>query len=790
MSSRRTGNGVENVYAAAELWVERALRADDSLFTPGKAIWSSGWLGELRDRFLEQPDVSGDDFYAKLERQLAGSPPEVYQLMGEALFVHFLIISPRAMGHSTKRERIDRVLGWSPEPVSVPRDLTAAYAPGIANTGTAFGTYRPEMLAFIIEFAEQWKVEETDRREQIIGDPWQFKQFASGFAFQSATMRNRSHDTVRAQRDALLHLIFPDTFEGIVSADHKNRIADAFGQYVTEPADDVDRKLQQIHARLDENYGRSINLYDSDIRPQWDDRYKPGLWNEFVQRAKAYVASGKLGPEETDYKTDIAHRLAEAREATLSERDDWPDLMQKGLFTGDNNLIHYIVLSKLHGWINNQPDGALKALKVLWTQHGSSFSEQITDFCDLLSPDISGQGTYANVASVLLMGLDLEQYPPFRMRTFEKAYDITGYGRPEVRADAATLYEHALDFLDRFIVEASERDLQIEHRLDAQGIVWGVLGYYDGGLSEEVDNESKTVIDLSELADELYLPTDFLEEINTLIEDKKQVIFQGPPGTGKTYVAQALAEHLAGSPDRVTFVQFNPSYAYEDFVQGYRPDSTDDGQLKYELKDGPLLRAAKRAEAKPGTKHFLIIDEINRANLGKVLGELYFLLEYRDKAINLQYTEELFALPGNLYIIGTMNTADRSIALVDLALRRRFYFVEFHPDKDPIKGLLHRYLKDNAPGMEWVAGVVDKANDELRDDPHAAIGPSHFMKPDLNEAVVKRIWQYGILSYIEERLFGQGDDRLAEFDLDKLRRVSGSSGDENGDSVDDSESDA
>ena len=131
-------------------------------------------------------------------------------------------------------------------------------------------------------------------------------------------------------------------------------------------------------------------------------------------------------------------------------------------------------------------------------------------------------------------------------------------------------------------------------------------------------------------------------------------------------------------------------------------------------------------------KHFLVIDEINRGNLAKVFGELYFLLEYRDKEMDLQYSNqgERFKLPENLYIIGTMNTADRSIALVDLALRRRFYFVEFHPDEDPVKSVLRRWLLDKSPGMEWVADLVEKANVHLREDRHAAIGPSYFMKDE------------------------------------------------------------
>ena len=270
------------------------------------------------------------------------------------------------------------------------------------------------------------------------------------------------------------------------------------------------------------------------------------------------------------------------------------------------------------------------------------------------------------------------------------------------------------------------------------------------------------------LADELLFPVNFLEEIELLLKDKKQVIFQGPPGTGKTFVARALAERLAGSKERVGLVQFHSSYAYEDFVQGFRPKMIDSTQVGFELRDGPLLRAAKQAGDEPNTKHFLVIDELNRGNLGKVFGELYFLLEYRDSEITLQYSDKPFSLPKNLYIIGTMNTADRSIALVDLALRRRFYFVEFHPDEEPIKGLLRRWLAKNAPDMEWVAGVVNRANEKL-DHRHAVIGPSYFMRENLDQGVFARIWKHNVLPYIEEHLFGEGA-RLGEFALDTLTK--------------------
>ena len=139
-------------------------------------------------------------------------------------------------------------------------------------------------------------------------------------------------------------------------------------------------------------------------------------------------------------------------------------------------------------------------------------------------------------------------------------------------------------------------------------------------------------------------------------------------------------------------------------------------------------------------------------------------------AMRLQYSDQPFSLPSNLYIIGTMNTADRSIALVDLALRRRFHFVEFHPDAPPIAGLLRRYLKDTSPDLEWVADVVERANELLQQDRHAAIGPSYFMKPNLDENSVERIWEHNVRPYIQELVFGYGGNRMEEFTLENLRR--------------------
>ena len=169
MGTRVDADGSENVYNAAGKWVEAALRTDGSLFAPGESIWSSTWLGELRQRFLNKPDESNATFLEKLEAQLGGSPPEVYQLMGELLFFHFLIVSTR---NSTNEQRvIDQVLGWSPTPVSIPHDLVVALTPGLVNPGMGFHSGRPYQIAYLVEFVERWKELGLDEEHRLLNRP-------------------------------------------------------------------------------------------------------------------------------------------------------------------------------------------------------------------------------------------------------------------------------------------------------------------------------------------------------------------------------------------------------------------------------------------------------------------------------------------------------------------------------------------------------------------------------------------------------------------------------------------
>ena len=773
MGSRKTGGGVENVYKAAELWVERALRTDDSLFTPGVPIWSRRWLRELRERFLDKHEEwRGTSFFEKLEPLLSGSPPEIYQLMGEVLYASYLIVWKGRRSQANKQQRINQVLGWSPTPVSIPEDMIDALTPGIADPGSFFVANFGIHPGHIVEFAEQWKERDASELGRLLADPWRFKAVALNVPYRSTVLHSNPNSPI-AQKQALLHLVFPDIFEGIVNSEYKHKAAETFAYLVTEPTDDVDRKIRQVRQGIEAELGRDFDFFDRDIQARWDSSFN--LWDEFITRAKAMVDAGIIEIEgENEYKSDIGKKLAESRDAVLKGSPEWPQLLRVGL-SHIHHPLPWRASGRFRDWINESPDHALDVLQAFWAEGDFSVTDRIRSFSSVLPRDVATRpGIFTNLASVLLMGLNAERYPPFKIRAFGEAYQRTGYEMPDRGADEAALYEHALRFLDQLIEEASERELSLRHRLDAQTIAYRTIVASPGEEDDPPETEDtlpieRTKIDLPTLANELRLDAKFLQDIQTLLEDKKQVIFQGPPGTGKTYVAQKLAEHLAGSDERVTLVQFHPSYAYEDFVQGFRPALVN-GQPGFELRKGPLLRAAKRAQEDEHAKHFLVIDEINRGNLAKVFGELYFLLEYRDSEMDLQYSHgsEKFSLPENLYIIGTMNTADRSIALVDLALRRRFYFVEFHPDEEPVKGVLRRWLLDKSPDMEWVADVVEQANEHLREDRHAAIGPSYFMKENLDEDMVERIWKHSVLPYIEERLYGQQEE-VEKFKLDSLK---------------------
>lgn len=243
---------------------------------------------------------------------------------------------------------------------------------------------------------------------------------------------------------------------------------------------------------------------------------------------------------------------------------------------------------------------------------------------------------------------------------------------------------------------------------------------------------------VSETRHTAYSKTDFLRAVymtgerytllEALVRNKKNVILQGAPGVGKTFAAKRLAYAMMGEKDesRVEMVQFHQNYSYEDFVMGYRPEGTE-----FTLTEGIFYRFCKRAACDPDRPYFFLIDEINRGNLSKIFGELMMLLEkdYRGTAVTLAYSQKPFSVPENLYLIGMMNTADRSLAMIDYALRRRFSFFEMEPGfaSDGFKTYQNGFANET---FNALIDQVKALNREISDDPSLGrgfrIGHSYF----------------------------------------------------------------
>ena len=240
---------------------------------------------------------------------------------------------------------------------------------------------------------------------------------------------------------------------------------------------------------------------------------------------------------------------------------------------------------------------------------------------------------------------------------------------------------------------------------------------------------------------DLFIPPTHFNRLLTSLKRRKNLILQGPPGTGKTFIARRIAWCLIGHKDNdpIEMVQFHQSYAYEDFVEGFRP--TDDGG--FTLKPGVFHRFCERARANPDTPHVFIIDEINRGNLSRIFGELLMLIENdkrsEDYAVALTYSEERFHVPANVHTLGMMNTADRSLALVDYALRRRFAFETLEPayGTDHGRNAFTDYLmsKGADPALpRLICERMARLNETIRDDRELGrgfeVGHSYFVPDD------------------------------------------------------------
>ena len=263
-----------------------------------------------------------------------------------------------------------------------------------------------------------------------------------------------------------------------------------------------------------------------------------------------------------------------------------------------------------------------------------------------------------------------------------------------------------------------------------------------------------------EFLNDVYMSENEYTHLVEVLETKKNIILQGAPGVGKTYIAKRLAYSMMGEKDieRVRMVQFHQSYSYEDFIMGFRPSCSG-----FDLKKGTFYNFCKEAEIDSDNPYFFIIDEINRGNLSKIFGELFMLIENNKRGIALQllYTDEKFAVPPNVYIIGMMNTADRSLAMLDYALRRRFAFFEIKPGFQSERFRAYRMTLNNEKFNKLIE-CIELLNQMITADESLGegfcIGHSYFCNLDIEQIDDKslhRIVEYEIIPLLKEYYFDE-----------------------------------
>ena len=288
-----------------------------------------------------------------------------------------------------------------------------------------------------------------------------------------------------------------------------------------------------------------------------------------------------------------------------------------------------------------------------------------------------------------------------------------------------------------------------------------LLALFAEDTSEEVSEQKEIKYPLyskDDFLNEVYMDEDTYNTLTELLEAKYNVILQGAPGVGKTFAAKRLAYSIMGQKDtsRVAMVQFHQSYSYEDFIQGYRPSK--DG---FELENGTFYKFCKEAEEDNERPYFFIIDEINRGNLSKILGELMMLIEKdkRGEKIKLLYSNEWFTVPQNVRIIGMMNTADRSLALMDYALRRRFAFFDFAPAFSSV-GFKNYLAEKNSQKLESLITAVESLNNTISSDESLGdgfrIGHSYFCTDgEITDEWLKSVVEYEVIPLIKEYWFDE-----------------------------------
>ena len=679
---------------AAGIWKQNCLVEDGSIFAVA-SLWTLENLQQLYSLFVENPILGKQKFYEKLHLQIERGTPEVKKLAAEALWVLLLMVAEDYLGVDTKRERIAGVWNLSGDQLPSSQYLADDVLRGLANPGTAFLTKIWMEFGFLLTVFVRWKSTPASDRNRLLQDsPWDFCEWVS---------QTEGAD-VRAFRHILLFLCYPNYFERITSKRHKKEIYNAFAAklsrndpYRTNPTlCCLDRSILQIRSELiKECQTEQLDFYLPPLRSQWlneeegaanDAKTTQIVEGEKNTSARRYwvektIVKGRLDRQEGPHGVGLAlwspQRSADGRDIYTNMRDVAPgDVV---LHLTDNSAFTGVSFAA------EKFDDSFTG--VAGTEWGNKpcYRIALKNYQALVPPlgreAFLGDESFRN--ALLKIQASKDHGPLF----FNKDLELNqGAYLTEAPSELVQLLNQAYQQL-------TGRPLPLELKGIAQTATINVYSIEDA-------------------AEELFFEFGEVEKIISSWRLKKNLILQGPPGVGKSFAARKLAFALMGAaaPSRMDMVQFHQSYTYEDFVQGYRPQGTG-----FSLKNGRFFEFCRNAKSNLSDTYVFVIDEINRGNLSKIFGELMLLVEADKRSpdweVPLVYSQggEKFFVPENVHLLGLMNTADRSLAVVDYALRRRFSFFDMVPRFESKKFKVE--LEKNGISVSLIEQIIKRLSD-------------------------------------------------------------------------------